>query len=211
MLFRSLQAREKAGKYFRLNANYTFSKTLDDGTYLVFVSTPQSNEQRNLERAVSNQDLRHRFVANFVATGPKKTFLRDFELSSIVTIQSPRPFTIFVGFDANNDGNPVTERVGTSSRNTYRGDSLRTVDLRLSRTLRLGSEHRQLQLIAESFNLFNRPNVDEVFTVYGAPDFIGAAPKHFKDGVIDPANPTFGVPRTVFNPRQFQFAAKFTF
>ena len=33
----TFQATEKAGKYFRLNANYTFSKTLDDGTFLVFV------------------------------------------------------------------------------------------------------------------------------------------------------------------------------
>jgi hypothetical protein len=32
-------------------------------------------------------------------------------LRSIVTLQSARPFTLFVGFDANNDGNPVTDRV----------------------------------------------------------------------------------------------------
>ena len=36
----TLQANERAGKYFRLNANYTFSKTLDDGTFTTFVSTP---------------------------------------------------------------------------------------------------------------------------------------------------------------------------
>jgi len=33
---------EKAGKYFSLNANYTLSHTLDDGTFVTFVSTPQS-------------------------------------------------------------------------------------------------------------------------------------------------------------------------
>jgi hypothetical protein len=52
-------------------------------------------------------------------------------LRSIVTLQSARPFTLFVGFDANNDGNPVTDRVSGVSRNTYRGDSLQTFDLRL--------------------------------------------------------------------------------
>ncbi len=205
----TLQATEKAGKYFRLNANYTFSKTLDDGTYLVFVDTPQSNAQRSLERAVSNQDVRHRFVANFVAGAPQKSFLRNFELSSIVTVQSPRRFTMFVGFDANNDGNPVTDRVGQSARNTYLGDSLRTVDVRLSRMIHLNERYR-LQLSVDAFNLFNRANVDEVFSVYFAPDFIGPVPQHYKDGVGG-ALPGFGAPRTVFNPRQFQFAAKFTF
>jgi hypothetical protein len=205
----TLQVIEKAGKYFQLNANYTWSHTLDDGTFVTFVSTPQSNAQRNLERANSNQDARHRFVANFVADAPQQTFLRNFELSSIVTVQSARPFTLFVGFDANNDGNPVTDRVGSSSRNTYRGDNLQTVDLRLARAIYLG-EHRKLNLSVDAFNLFNRVNVDEVFSVYGAPDFVGPVPRHFGDGNFGPSG-AVGVPRTTFNPRQLQFAAKFTF
>jgi outer membrane receptor protein involved in Fe transport len=206
----TLQATERAGKYFRLSANYTFSKAIDDGKFLVFVDTPQSNDQRNLERAISNQDIRHRFIANFVASAPDKPVVRNFELSSIVTLQSPRPFTMFVGFDANTDGNPVNDRVGESARDTYLGDGLRSVDVRLSRLFHLGERYR-VQLSADVFNAFNRANVDEVFTVYGAPFFIGSVPRHYKDGIIDPANPTFGTPRTVLNPRQFQFAAKFTF
>ncbi len=206
----TLQASERAGNYFRLNANYTFSRTLDDGTFTTFVSTPQDLYKRFLERANSNQDIRHRFIANFIATAPEKSFLRNFELSSIVTAQSARPFTIFVGFDANGDTNPVTDRVGTAARNTYFGDKLVSVDLRLSRYFQL-REHLRLQVIAEAFNLFNRANVDEVFSVYFAPTFIGSQPRHYKDGVVDPANPGFGSPRTTFNPRQFQFAAKFSF
>lgn len=205
----TLQATERAGKYFRLSANYTFSKVIDDGKFLVFVDTPQSNEQRSLERAISNQDVRHRFVANFVADAPDKPFVRNFELSSIVTVQSPRPFTLFVGFDANSDGNPVNDRVGESARDTYLGDHLRSVDVRLSRVIHLGERHR-LQLSADAFNLFNRANVDEVFSVYFAPNFIGPVPRHYKDGVQG-ALPGFGAPRTVLNPRQLQFAAKFTF
>jgi len=206
----TVQLNERAGSYFRLNANYTFSKTLDDGTYTTFVSTPQDLYQRSLERANSNQDVRHRFIANFVATGPDKTWLRHFELSSIINAQTGRPFTIFAGFDANNDTNPVTERVGASARNTFYGDKLVSMDLRLSRNFQMTERYR-LQLIGEVFNLFNRSNVDEVFTVYGAPDFIAGVPRHYKDGVVDPANPGFGLPRTVFNPRQFQLAARFTF
>lgn len=224
----TLQATERAGRYFQLHANYTFSKALDDGTYLVFVDTPQSNDQRSLERALSNQNVAHRFVADFVAEAPEHSFLRYFQLSSIVTVQSPRPFTLFVGFDVNNDGNPVTDRVGTSGRNTYLGDNLRSLDLRLSRVIHL-SERYQLQLMGDVFNLFNRPNVDEVYSVYGTYDFCGGqVPHQYKDaasrgaqsgaqfGTCPPFGPPapnalFGTPRTTLNPRQFQFAAKFSF
>lgn len=56
-----------------------------------------------------------------------------------MTLQSPRPFTEFVAFDANNDGNPVTDRVGDSGRNTYEGDYLLAWDIRLSRTTHIAS------------------------------------------------------------------------
>ena len=126
----TLQASERAGKHLQFRANYTFSKTLDDGTFTTFVSTPQDLYKRSLERANSNQDLRHRFVANLVASGPERGILRHLELSSIITAQSGRPFTLYVGFDANHDTNPVTDRVGNASRNTYFGDKLVSADLR---------------------------------------------------------------------------------
>ncbi|MGC2398931.1 MAG: carboxypeptidase regulatory-like domain-containing protein [Acidobacteriaceae bacterium] len=206
-----LQATEKLGETLRLQANYTFSKTFDNGTFTTFVSTPQSNDQRNLERALSNQDVRHRLIADFVADAPQHSWARRFELSGIVTIQTPRPFTLFVGFDANNDGNPVTDRVGSSPRNTYFGDGLRTWDARLSRTFTIPDHAVRIQLAVDGFNLLNRANIDEVYSVYGAPNFIGAIPHHYKDGVASPANAYFGTPRTAFNPRQLQFSAKFTF
>jgi hypothetical protein len=224
----TLQATEKAGKYFQLQANYTFSKALDDGTYLVFVDTPQSNDQRSLERGLSNQNVTHRFVTDFVASAPEHSFLRNFQLSNIITVQSPRPFTLFVGFDANNDGNPVTDRVGQSGRNSYVGDNLRSWDLRVSRVIHF-RERYQMQLMADVFNFLNRPNVDEVYSVYGTYDFCGGlVPRQYKDtaslaaqsgaqfgtcpaGGPPAPNSLFGTPRTTLNPRQFQFAAKFSF
>jgi hypothetical protein len=223
----TLQAAEKYGSYLRFQANYTFSKTLDDGTFTTFVSTPQDLYNRPAERALSNQDVRHRFIANFTADGPSNSFVRNFELSGIVTVQSPRPFTLFVGFDANNDTNPVTDRVGYSPRNTYEGDNLRSVDLRLSRYFHL-TERLRLDLSMDAFNLFNRNNVDEVTSVYGTYNFCGGlVPQHFGDRVTTAIqnfqvggcplagppipNPQFGGPRTVLNPRQLQFGAKFSF
>jgi outer membrane receptor protein involved in Fe transport len=235
----TLQVIERFGKVFNLDANYTFSHTLDDGTFTTFVSTPQDLYDRSLERANSNQDVRQRFVTNFTATAPSHSFLRNFALSSIVTLQTGRPFTMFVGFDANGDTNPVTDRVGDLGRNTYYGDHLYSWDLRVSRYFQIRERYR-LDLIVDAFNLLNRPNVDEVTSVYGAAVLCGgtATPKNYKDTatlqtqaqaiafangglptcpnlapVPSPPVPNglFGTPRTMFNPRQLQFAAKLSF
>src|SRR5207302_648070 len=162
--------------------NYTSSKTLDDGTFTTFVTTPQYLYHRSLERANSNQDVRHRFLANFTVAASKSKdtnmALRHWEVSGIITLQGARPFTIFVGHDANNDTNPVTDRVGLAGRNTYWGDKLKTVDLRFSRAFSL-REHHKLELAADAFNIMNRDNVDEVDSVYTSPDFCGAAPHSY--------------------------------
>jgi hypothetical protein len=220
----------RMGQHFRFNANYTYSHTMDDGTFTTFVSTPQDLYRRDLERADSVQDVRHRFVANFVAHGPDKPILRNFELSNILNLQSGRPFTIFVGNDINNDTNPVTDRVGLARRNSYRGDHLYANDIRLAYKFKV-AEHDRVELAVDAFNVFNRQNVDEVTSVYGGGtiDFCGATPQRFGDaaslaiqngtvgcngatnGGAPAPNPLFGTPRTMFNPRQLQFSAKFTF
>ncbi len=237
----TLQVTERAGQYFSLNANYTFSHTLDDGTFTTFVSTPQDLYNRGLERANSNQDVRQRFIANFTGTGPIHSILRNFTMSNIVTLQTGRPFTMFVGFDANGDTNPVTDRVGNLGRNTYYGDPLYSWDMRISRYFQI-RERLRLDLMVDAFDLLNRPNVDEVTSVYGAAVICGgtAVPRNYRDKAtretqaqaadfnpMDPAtftcpnlspvpsppvpNGLFGAPRTMLNPRQFQFAAKFSF
>jgi len=101
----TLSVTDKLGQYLRFSANYTFSHARDDGTFTTFVSTPESLYNRNLERADPVQDVRHRFVGNFTADTAKsgRPFLRNLEFSSIVTLESPRPFTMFVGNDVNGD------------------------------------------------------------------------------------------------------------
>jgi hypothetical protein len=227
----TLSVTDRFGQYFRFNANYTWSHTRDDGTFTTFVSTPQDLYNRALERADSVQDVRHRFIANFTASTPRKSIavLRNFEFSSIINLQSARPFTIFVGNDVNGDTNPVTDRVGLSPRNSYRGDHLYAFDLRLSRAIHV-SEGAKLEMAVDAFNVFNRQNVNEVTSVYGGGtiDFCGATPQHYGDaaslaiqrgtvscptsnGGAPAPNPLFGTPRTIFNPRQLQLSAKFTF
>jgi hypothetical protein len=236
----TLQATQRVGQRLRFDASYTLSEIEDTGNFTTFINLPQNQFDYESERAKSNQDVRHRFVSNFSLFGGDTGPLRQFELSGIITLQSGRPFTMFTGGDSNGDTNPVTDRVGLSGRNAYIGDAFRTVDLRVSRYFRL-NERTRLDLILDVFNLFNRDNVDEVFTVYGSPIFCGPVPTHYGDaaseaiqngqvvcdqsqntpppGVIVPPqffvppspNPAFGTPRTVFNPRQIQLAARLSF
>jgi hypothetical protein len=133
----TLSVTDKFSHSFRFNANYTWSHTRDDGTFTTFVSTPQDLYDRALERADSVQDVRHRFVANFTASTPHKgmALFRNFEFSRIINLQTPRPLTIFVENDVNGDTNPMTDCVGSSPRNSYRGDHLYAFDLRLARTV----------------------------------------------------------------------------
>jgi hypothetical protein len=201
---------------FSYGISYTFSKTLDDGPNPSFVLIPQDSKDLRAERAVSADDVRHRFVANATLATPKdwNLFARDFLFSTIITLQSPQYFTKFAGFDANGDVFGNNDRVGIEPRNTFKGDSLKTVDLRLSRSFAI-AEKRKLEFIAEAFNLLNSLNVRFFNTVYGAADFCpiggpavcGAGPL-FREGS---PNALYGTPRSVFNPRQIQLALKFEF
>jgi hypothetical protein len=93
------------------------------------------------------------------------------------------------------------------------------VDLRVSRIFKM-NEHARLQASLDLFNLFNRNNVDEVFTVYGSALFTSTGqpggmplpvPQRYGDGIGSPFIPSFGSPRTILNPRQLQFSAKLLF
>ncbi|HXQ27575.1 MAG TPA: TonB-dependent receptor [Candidatus Acidoferrales bacterium] len=252
-------------KNFNLTGNYTYSHTIDNGNFTTFINLPVNQFDYKAERGNSNQDARHRLVTNFTATGPEDTWVRHFTLSSIITLQSGRPFTIYYGNNTFNDvAGGATDRVGGPlvrsncpsvsncatmiGRNTYVGDPLYSWDFHLGRYFQL-TERMKVDLSVDAFNLLNRSNVDEITPVYGSPVFCGGAiPKHYRDaasraiqagaaacpngGIPLPpgaggtlaatpigtalfipfnANPGFGLPRTMLNPRQFQLAAKFSF
>jgi outer membrane receptor protein involved in Fe transport len=249
---------ERLGQLFNLTANYTYSHTIDNGNFTTFINLPPNQFDYGSERANSNQDIRNNLVVNFTATAPHDSFVRNFEFSSIVTLQSGRPFTLFAGQNVLGDvAGLSTDRVGgapiqsacptvsncttTIGRNTYVGDSLYAWDLRLSRYFQLTERYR-LDFSVDAFNVLNRPNVDEVNSIYGSPVFCGNIPQHYRDAtsraiqsgagsVTCPAapppvwladgllpvtvpgtpNPVFGTPRTMLNPRQFQFSLKFSF
>ena len=210
---------QRVKKALNFGISYTFSKSIDDGPNPSFVLIPVNSGRIDQERALSSDDARHRFVGNATLTssGDANMLLRDFQLGLIVTLESPHRFTKFAGFDANGDVFGVNDRVGTEARNTFEGDHLQTVDLRVSRSFRI-REKTKLELIAEAFNLLNTLNVRFFNTVYGDSIFhtanstiidpeLGPIPT-FREGAL---NPAYGNPRAIFNPRQIQFAARLTF
>jgi Carboxypeptidase regulatory-like domain/TonB dependent receptor len=202
---------------FSYGISYTWAKSIDDGPNPSFVLIPQDSQNFRAERALSSDDVRNRVVVNGTVTTPRtwNPFARDFLFSLIATIQSPMRFTKFAGFDANGDIFGNNDRVGIEPRNTFVGDNFRSVDFRVARTIRF-RETKNLEVIAEAFNLFNTTNIRFFNTVYGASDFCPADPTAFgctgatgnREGS---PNPLYGTPRAVFNPRQIQLALKFTF
>jgi Carboxypeptidase regulatory-like domain/TonB dependent receptor len=205
--------------HFSAEMSYTFAHSIDDGPNPSFVLIPQDSNNGNfrLERANSADDVRHRFVGNAIFLSPfTHVLLKDFTFSTIVTLQSPQYFTKYAGSDVNGDVFGNNDRVGTEPRNTFRGDTLQTVDIRLERTFPI-RERLHLQLMAEAFNLMNTVNVKYFNTNYGAADFCpfdSTAPgcagvaQFFREGS---PNPSYGTPSAVFNPRQLQFVARFQF
>ncbi|MBV9343086.1 MAG: TonB-dependent receptor [Acidobacteria bacterium] len=187
--------------------SYTWSKSLDDGPNPSFVLIPQNTFDFGAEKALSADHAAHRFVADATFTGPSQmnALLNNWQLSTIVTLESPHYFTKFAGLDTNADGFPINDRVGIEPRDTFKGDSYQAVDLRIARMLRL-SDRLSLEALAESFNTMNTVNIRFFNTVYGAPDFIPpGTPGTFREGS---PNPNYGTPRAVFNPRQIQLAVR---
>jgi TonB dependent receptor len=204
---------------FSAEISYTYAHSIDDGPNPSFVLIPQdsNNGHFGAERASSADDVRHRFVGNAIFSSPSSWnfFLRNFDFSTIITLQSPQYFTKYAGSDVNGDVFGNNDRVGVEPRNTFKGDTLQTIDIRLARTFPI-RERLKLQLIAEAFNLFNTVNIRYFNTNYGAADFCNPDPTapgcagqpRFREGS---PNINYGTPSAVFNPRQLQFAARFTF
>ncbi|MBZ5719100.1 MAG: TonB-dependent receptor [Acidobacteriia bacterium] len=208
----TLSVRKAFSHNFSLLANYTYAKSIDIATTVNLPNTPENYLHPEYDRAVGDNDVRHRFTLAFQAESPKEwpRLLRDFKFSTLTSLQSARYFSINSGFDTNGDLFPFPDRVGTSSRNIYKGDPYYDVDVRLQRDIPF-TERIKGEASVEAFNLFNRPNVEDVDHVYGAPDFIGAVPKQFGDHISSPGNPTFGSPKFASPARQLQLSFRVTF
>jgi hypothetical protein len=208
---------KRMSHHFSAGVSYTWSKGIDDGPNPSFVLIPQDSQNLKAERAISSDSVGQRLVFNATVDGPthRNALVNNLHLGTIVTLESPNYFTKFAGFDANGDIFGNNDRVGIEPRNTFKGDSYQTIDLRLSRTFK-ATERVSVETIAEAFNLLNTVNVRFFNTVYGAADFCPfdpaaqgcSATQHFREGS---PNSNYGSPRAVYNPRQMQLAVRLSF
>ncbi len=225
----------------QFQTNYTLARATDSGqTSQTFTTTnaPLNPFNRNLDRGTSNFDIRHRFVASAVwtpgipfglgETSYGRAIFGGFNIAPIVQISSGAPYSAFVSGNATVPSSALLP-VGVSAigggilragganrapfieRNAFRFPSTTVVDLRISRRFNLG-ETRNLEFLAEGFNIFNRQNITGVGqTAY----IISGSTLNFQGEGGPVSTPTFGVPNeagnTIFRERQIQLAVRFQF
>jgi hypothetical protein len=163
-----LEVKKRFVDSFLLLANYTYSKAIDDSTD--FNSDYAAFNEVNLraERALSDFDQRHKVVFAAIVGSPwERGILSGFELSPIIRYNSGHPFNLLAGADINGDNHFTNDRPPGAPRNSGLGPNYVNVDMRLSRSFRIG-EQGALRLTAEGFNITNRTNYASVNNIVGA-------------------------------------------
>ncbi len=171
----TLTFRKRFAQNFSFDANYVWSKVLDnvpDQTSVVVGGGDDAKQAQQSfllrdDRGLGGADTPHRFVMNGLwrlnyfdnLNRGARAILNDWELSGILQLTSGQPFNEFLGVDLNNDGNARTDRTPTRARNSLRGERVETFDARLTKSFFL-TEKVKLQLIGELFNVFNHTNVN---------------------------------------------------
>ncbi len=221
----SVNRRVARGTYMRFS--YTYAHAIDDGQDALVAGQPatvQNSYNPSAERGPSVTDQRQRLVAAFSAE-PRPfhrghellgRFFNDWRASSVVNYGTGRPVNATVSGDPNQDGNDLNDRLPYYSRNAFTGPDYATVDFRLTRTIHF-RERYKLNLMAESFNLFNRDNQRVAITSNG---MVASASTFVQSSVTANIAPypgyyelpnNFMKPNAAYAPRQIQLAMKFIF
>jgi len=192
------------------------------------------------EYGTSDLDVRHSATAAAILQPRWKLsraiglFANGWMLSGVGHFRSGLPYTMrtsgslakefnvsgqaIVGLSTGMNGYGGDNRVYGIGRNTYRYPATWKADLRIAKRFNLG-QMRQLELMAESFNLFNHQNVTQIETVgYSVEQgtLNGAMPRlNFLTG-LKSGQTEFGKPLDInatdlYRQRQFQFGARMRF
>jgi hypothetical protein len=178
------------------HGSYTLSRVRTNVDSLANLADIPEGQEIESEMARSRQDVRHRFTLSGIGQ-----VVGNVRVSGLISLESGRPFNIYVGRDANGDGNPNSDRPSNIGRNIYEGPGYASVDLRVSREFAMTTSTK-LEMLVDVFNLFNRTNIKDINTVWGSLDYPGTPP---------PASLGFGTPRDVFNPFQTQIGLRIKF
>jgi outer membrane receptor protein involved in Fe transport len=215
----TLELNRRMTNHTQLRVAYTVGKVTDtvpDATAVVpgsssddakYASNPANFD---VDRAVGNNDQRHRIVVSGVwdtnglggtRQGVTKNLITGWSFSAILSAQSGQPYSARVGaVDLNRDGNTRNDYAPGTTRNQYTLPAQISFDPRVARTFAIQTV--RLTFIAEAFNLFNRANVTSVnTTLYSA---------NTTTNVLTPQS-TFGQTLGVGDPRIAQLAVKVSF
>lgn len=206
-----VQVSRRFQRGFTFHANYTFSKAMDESTDFNSDYSPNDQLNHRAERALSAFHQKHRFVLNAVYESQAKSALwKAWTVAPIVMANSWRPFNVLTGVDlpAGGDGYVTTKRPAHLGRNMGQGPDFFTFDLRLARRFGLGSEGRNLEVIGEGFNLFNRTNFRTVNNTVGDVP-ISALPSPIVANRMSATTPLAYT--SALNSRQFQVGLKINF
>ena len=180
----------------------------------------------------SSYDIRQRLVASLYwsprlfhhSRGVLHQAFDHWSLAPIVQLASGRPFSDHVSGDAplsaitNNAscagcygfmGSGGATYLPFLGRNSFRLGNFYNTDLRLARHVYLGEAGRDLEFVAEAFNLFNHPNITgRTHTLYTAYDSTTSGPELQYDSNFN--TPT-AASNTIFGERQIQLAIRLHF
>ncbi len=238
----SIQVRRNT-RTFTLRVRYTYSHTWDwnpDGSPTQGIQSVFDPGNLQLDYGPSDLDVRHSasgfllWQSRFHLEGLANHFLNGWLFASTGTYRSGLPYSMrtagdlpkeylaggaqVIGLSYGMNGYGGTRRVYGVGRNTYRYPPTWNADLRLAKNFNMGTM-RHLELLAQSFNLFNHSNVTELETVgyaIGAGSPAGGLPTlTFLTGLKD-GQTEFGQPLAInatnyYRPRTVQFGIIFRF
>jgi hypothetical protein len=181
----SLTKRYSSGLQFQ--ANYTWSKTIDDVIDFSSFQDWFRPSRLNTYRAISAFDIPHIFVFNAVYTTPFKAnegywldrALADVSLAPILTVRSGLPFSVRTPSLINKtNGQDLDNNFAIpfgATRDNNRGAAYASMDLRFTKAIFLNREHGvRMDFIVEGTNITNRTNFNAVNDVFDANGFTSA-------------------------------------
>ncbi|HMG88112.1 MAG TPA: carboxypeptidase regulatory-like domain-containing protein [Terracidiphilus sp.] len=226
-----------------LRARYTYAHAMDwnpDETSQVGGPSVLDPIDFRQEYGTSALDVRHSATAALIVQSPWKLknlaghIANGWSLSGTAYFRSGLPYTMhtagsmakefnstgaaIVALSTGMNGYGGDNRVYGVGRNTYRYPTTWKADLRLGKRFNLG-QMRQLELMAESFNLFNHQNVTELETTgysIESGTVTGGLPRlNFLTG-LKTGQTEFGKPLNInatnfYRERQVQFGARLRF